>query len=305
MTKRCLDEATLQAFMDGELEPSRAAAAASHLAACDECAAAHAAAEREGSLFALAFAPDETVAVPSEVLRSRIGAAVARLEAEGESVQRRPQERVAGGLFASLMGLFNFTPQGAAAFAGLLAVVALGAVYFAVQRSQQTTPAAREVAEVKTRPEGRPAETATPEPTPGVPPMSAESNVNGVQAPVVQVAGAAPRRPVRKSVKPPRPDDAPAPAEEALPGESEYKTAIASLEKTIKLGGDESLRPSVRADYERNLALLDSAISRTREVAAQNPKDKDAVSFLMSAYQSKVELLTRVADQAQVAALGR
>jgi hypothetical protein len=61
----------------------------------------------------------------------------------------------------------------------------------------------------------------------------------------------------------------------------------------------------VRAAYERNLALLDSAISRTREVAAQNPKDKDAVGFLMSAYQSKVELLTRVADQAQVAALGR
>ena len=61
----------------------------------------------------------------------------------------------------------------------------------------------------------------------------------------------------------------------------------------------------MRADYERNLALLDSAISRTREVAKQNPKDKDAVGFLMSAYQSKVELLTRVADQAQVAALGR
>jgi hypothetical protein len=29
------------------------------------------------------------------------------------------------------------------------------------------------------------------------------------------------------------------------------------------------------------------------------------VGFLMAAYQSKVELLTKVADQAQVAAVGR
>ena len=61
----------------------------------------------------------------------------------------------------------------------------------------------------------------------------------------------------------------------------------------------------VRVTYERDLALLDSAIKETRRVAAENPKDKDAVGFLMSAYQSKVELLTKVADQAQVAALGR
>ena len=96
-----------------------------------------------------------------------------------------------------------------------------------------------------------------------------------------------------------------APKAEELPGEKEYQTAIASLEKTIKLGGDEAIRPALRADYERNLALIDSAITQTRQVAAQNPKDKDAVGFLMAAYQSKVELLTRVADQAQVAALGR
>jgi len=90
-----------------------------------------------------------------------------------------------------------------------------------------------------------------------------------------------------------------------LPGEKDYQTAIASLEKTIKMGGDATLRPAVRVDYERNLAILDSAINQTRQVAARNPKDKDAVGFLMSVYQSKVELLTKVADQAQVAALGR
>ena len=94
-------------------------------------------------------------------------------------------------------------------------------------------------------------------------------------------------------------------APEILPGEKDYQTAIASLEKTIKLGGDAALRPAVRVDYERNLAILDNAITQTRQAAVKNPKDRDAVGFLMSAYQSKVELLTKVADQAQVAALGR
>ena len=95
------------------------------------------------------------------------------------------------------------------------------------------------------------------------------------------------------------------PEEVVLPGEKDYQTAIASLEKTIEMGGDATLKPSLRVEYERNLAILDTAIAQTRQVAAQNPKDKDAVGFLMSAYQSKVELLTKVADQAQVAALGR
>jgi hypothetical protein len=71
------------------------------------------------------------------------------------------------------------------------------------------------------------------------------------------------------------------------------------------MGGDASLKPALRVTYERNIAILDSAIAQTRQVASQNPKDKDAVGFLMSAYQSKVELLTKVADQAQVSALGR
>ena len=96
-----------------------------------------------------------------------------------------------------------------------------------------------------------------------------------------------------------------APKEQGLPGEKDYRAAIASLENTIKMGGDASLKPALRVTYERNLAILDSAIAQTRQVATRNPKDKDAVGFLMSAYQSKVELLTKVADQAQVAALGR
>jgi len=303
MTKRCLDEGILQAYLDGELSHERAAEAASHLAACDACAAALAEAEEASSLFATAFAPDESVTVPSEILRSRIGAAVARLEDSAEPNQARSRGRNLGGLFATLAGLFSFRPQSAAALASLLAVVALALVYYSAQKSQQEpaqTPGGQQVAQSVPEPVSQPVViTRTPEafePTPAASPVSGPTKGT---TPVRK-----PRRgPARDSdVRPPA---ASAPEEAGLPGEKDYQTAIAALEKTIKLGGEESLRPAVRADYERNLAILDSAISQTRQVAARNPKDEDAVRFLMSAYQSKVELLSKVADQAQVAALGR
>ena len=80
MKNRCLDEGLLQAYIDGELSNEHAADAAAHIASCDACAEALAVAASENSFFAAAFAPEDSLAVPSEVLRSRIGAAVAQLE---------------------------------------------------------------------------------------------------------------------------------------------------------------------------------------------------------------------------------
>jgi hypothetical protein len=298
MTDRHLDEGIIQAYIDGELSQAHAAETAAHLAACEACSAALAEAEGETSFFAAAFAPDETLSVPTAALRSRVNAAVAQLEASTESNQQRSQGRRFGGFLASLAGLFSFTPQSAAAFAGLLVAVAVGIIYFSSQRPRPTPDKPQgmsEVAHVNTPPERPLALTPTPEVI-EPPTVTPHNNVNGGRPYVMASHN-------RSSIK--KAAVAPAPKEEALPGEKEYRTAIASLEKTIKLGGEESLKPLLRADYERNLALLDSAITQTRQVAAQNPKDKDAVSFLMATYQSKVELLTRVADQAQVAALGR
>lgn len=299
MTDRHLDEAVLQAYIDGELSHEQTAATSAHLAACEACSAALAEAEGETGFFAAAFAPDESVSVPTAALRARLNAAVAQLEASTESDQRHSQGWSFGGFLASLPGLFNFTPRSAAAFATALLAVAVGVIYISSQRSRPTQDkpqGSSEVAKINPAPE-RPLE-VSPTPTIVAPPAVAP-NEKGNGGPRHMQA----KHNTRDAKKRP-----PAPAalkEEELPGEKEYRTAIASLEKTIKLGGEESLRPSLRADYERNLALLDSAIKQTRQVAAQNPKDKDAVGFLMATYQSKVELLTRVADQAQVAALGR
>lgn len=56
------------------------------------------------------------------------------------------------------------------------------------------------------------------------------------------------------------------------------------------------MRPSMQAEYERNLALVDSALAAARSAAKSNPNDPDAAEFMFSAYQSKVDLLNTVAD---------
>ena len=307
MTKRCLDEGLLQAYMDGELSNESAAEAAAHVSSCDACSTALAEFEGDSALFA-AFAPQESISVPTEVLRSRINAAVAQLEEARGFNQSRSNGWSFNGFLASLSGLFSLAPQRAAGFASVLVLIAAGIIYFAVIK-QKGTPVSpqppREVASKGTTGTTNP--TVTTAPT-----LKAEEPVNtpaptpekGSRPAFVNI-GINPRRNAGRTEGPKPPTKKDAPKELVLPGEKDYRQAIASLETTIKMGGDATLKPALRVQYERNLAILDSAIGQTRKVAAQNPKDKDAVGFLMSAYQSKVELLTKVADQAQVAALGR
>jgi len=312
MTKRCLDEGLLQAYIDGELSNESAAEAASHIASCDACASALAGFEQDSAFFATAFAPDESVNIPTEVLRSRINAAVAQLEDARGLNQSRSNGWSFNGFLASLSGLFTFTPQRAAGFASVLALVAAGIIYFAVIKKTGTNDGPRpsqEIASNGVKP--APTDEATrPSPVveggdPDSPVDAALSNEKGNGKSGIVHAGLKPRRRVNRTEGPKTTATPEAKKELGLPGEKDYQTAIASLEKTIKFGGDATLKPALRVQYERNLAILDSAIDQTRKVAAANPKDKDAVGFLMSAYQSKVELLTKVADQAQVAALGR
>ena len=316
MTKKCLDEGIIQAYLDGELAPAAAQAAAAHLAHCDACAAALASAEQDQSFFAAAFAPDANVSVPTEILRARVDAAVARLEAAPGAEARRGWNL--GALMAPLSGLFSFTPQRAAAFAGVLAVLAFAVVFLAVRR--QTTPAGpgpnEVVRETRTAPPTPPAPVTAP---PDEKVAGEALNRDASPAPFVAKASAPKPRANRGrarieartekgslSTGAGSAETAAAPkAEPAVPGEKNYQEAIASLERVVKVGGDSVLNPSARIEYERNIAVLDRAIEETRRVALRNPKNKDAVSFLMSAYQSKVELLTTVADQAQVAAIGR
>lgn len=323
--KRCLDEGVLQAYMDGELSQELAVETAEHLAACERCAASLAEAEGEGVLLAAAFAPDESVTVPTEQLRARISAAVARLEPANETRAGRPGGWSLSALLAPLTSLFTLQPQrAAAAFAGLLAVVVFTAVFFTIQKpSPDKSSGGRQLA-------GGGTTTTTPTPPNNNSEQRAEvidapivrtdddgkgevgdpdevavnDNGDGINRIVVPAKYERERRPRRETARAANAVPV-SPSEQPLAGEKDYEQAIASLSRAISAGGDAVLKPQVRAEYERSVAVLDKAIEETRRVARRNPKDRDAVEYLMSAYQSKVELLTTVADQAQVAALGR
>jgi hypothetical protein len=81
-----------------------------------------------------------------------------------------------------------------------------------------------------------------------------------------------------------------------LPGERTYLRTIAALDSTIKSENDRPMRPALRAEYERNLALVDRALAAARHAAKKNPNDPDAAEFVFAAYQSKVDLMNTVAD---------
>jgi hypothetical protein len=89
--------------------------------------------------------------------------------------------------------------------------------------------------------------------------------------------------------------------EPVLEDEKTYISSIASLTSAIEAQGASGLTPTLRAEYERNLAVVNQAIISSRVAARRNPQDTDAKEFLRAAYQNKVELLSAVADQAQIA----
>jgi hypothetical protein len=200
------------------------------------------------------------------------------------------------GWLASFAGLFKVSPQRALGFASLIAVVAFAAIFAVVRWNQSETDNSKMlVAGVDNQTGVKSSPSPTPATTPNAPatPPDKDSNKD------------APLKP-RAPKKQPNPILVPAPSElpqgelataKPLPGEQNYLKAIDSLTVEIEASDATAMKPSLRAEYERNLAIVDQAISSTRRVARRNPNDRDASEFLYSSYQSKLDLLTAVAEQ--------
>ena len=284
---RCLDEATLQSYFDGELSGKLMESATSHLASCSACAAAARELEQELSLLTTALAAEFDENVPTERLRQRIDAAVldARLGAASA-----PQTSTFGAFVSNLL---NFGSQRTLAYASLVVLLAFAAL-FALVKMRTPAPAPPTVAQ--TTPVQNPAQNVVvTQPAPIVSPNAER----------VQVRIATPRKStdsVYRPVKVTNRDNATAktatPTVEPvklLPGERSYLQTIARLDSTIK-SNQKNMRPSLQVEYERNLAVVDRAIAATRSAAKRNPQDPDAADFMFAAYQSKVDLLNTIAD---------
>lgn len=276
---RCLDEATLQCYFDGELSPKLMESATSHLASCATCAAAARELAEEASMLESALAAEFEVAVPTAALRERIDAAVL-----GERVANAGRVEKAG-LFASVASVFSFNSQRNLGYASLVVVLAFSAIVGVVKFRQPETT------NFQTNPPSI-AKDSTPVPDTPVPGNSIKVDVANAAIESV-VSEPAPVRRSRPRSSTPKATPVNANHVRLLPGERSYLQAIARLDSTIK---QSSMRPSLQVEYERNLAVVDRAIAATRNAAKNNPNDPDAADFMFAAYQSKVDLLNTIAD---------
>src|ERR1051325_246880 len=282
--KRCLDEAKLQAYFDGELSLEQLESVTSHLASCANCAALARELEEESALVMNALAAELEASVPTERLRQRIDEAMLGNRLAAAQSSTKP---------GFLSGLLNFGTQRTLGYASLAVLVAFAAIMVAVKMKTTTpapAPSDRQIAVNVTpsTPSNADVNKSAPEVT-NAPVISHPIKVN---TPERQPANPGFRRvnytaPVAAAPKP-------APVK-LIPGERSYLQTIARLDSTIQ-SNKKSMRPSLQVEYERNLAVVDGAIAAARSAAKSNPSDPDAADFMFAAYQSKVDLLNTIAD---------
>jgi hypothetical protein len=295
--RECINEGILQAYIDDELSTDMAEGVAKHIAACAACAEAASAAFSEATLLSSAFEAEMTLDVPTVHLRERLDAAIADMNRPAVIFDEK-RDADTGGWLAALAGLFKVSPQRALGYASVIALIAFAAIFMSLRwnRTQTSTPSQTLVADNGTK-ETKPAVAPRPTPTP-----------DGSDSPATEPDRDRKQNPGKRTTpkKYVNPILVPAPRElpkdelvitEPLPGEQNYLKAIDSLTIEIEASGATAMKPSLRAEYERNLAIVDQAISSTRRTARRNPNDPDASTFLYSSYQSKLDLLSAVAEQ--------
>jgi hypothetical protein len=326
MRNDCFDEGVLQAYLDGELAPSRAGDVAAHLSQCEPCASVARAAAQELATFAMAFGANEPLSVPTERLRANIDARIAEMQptrasahAPSTSIVERLRAAVSA-LAASLV----FTPRQATALASFAVAALLLATVFYVFRPQSSAPGVNETGGQQIAKVNEPLQGATVggdangaggsrantrENTENEPSREEASPATGsVNRAITQRVKSVTQRDARAGevrYVTTRANEEIAAGGALLPVEKTYVSAIASLKSSIDQQRAVAMTPTLRAEYERNLAVVDHAIVASRVAAHRDPADKEAQEFLRTAYQDKLDLLHAVADQTQLASIGR
>ncbi len=291
MKNPCLDEGILQGYYDSELDAETLEYVVAHLSSCAACTALSREVESEMELANAAFASELSLSVPTMSLRARLDEAIAGLQSQPAEVINDSAATRVRAWFASLAASFNLTPQRAFGFASIALFVVLAAVVGGIMMRQ---PDAQDnFVAVK-----------------AIQDEQGDINFVGPQIPdapgaveTVEPGTVSKQRPARKVV-PASLDStqgvvADIAAPQVLPGEKNYLQAISLLTEAIEANGESSLQPTLLADYKRNLAVVDNAITATQRTARTNPNSADAAEMLYSIYQSKLDLLSAVAEQSR------
>lgn len=267
--RKCIDEGMLQAWFDDELDANTAADVAAHLHDCIHCAEAARTLEVENLIVSQGLSAVFGEAVPTERLRQRVEAAVAGLQVATLPTTSRTNRSVVNAV-RNLFPSFRVV-----AYASIAAAILIAGIFLAVNlRKERSAPSAGNV---------YPKEVVTPGPQ------------TSPEPPREVVAGGPSKTPAPPRPKPSRKRRASEPDAMSLAWlESQYQKAFPKLNEAIK--AQAPLPPSLRVEYEYNLALIDNDIITTRQIARTNPKDPLATQFMLAAYQSKIDLMNQFAQ---------
>lgn len=285
MRDLCLDEGILQSYYDGQLEPKALEQVSSHLTSCSFCAEAARRVESEMELTTGAFAAEMALSVPSERLRNRLDKAIAGLTAQPLLREEGTTSRLRAWL-ASFASTFNLSPQRAFAFASLLVFFVLAAVVGIIVMRQRDSKTNLELVQDNQK-------------VPSAWSFEGRTDVTDGTVKDQFATRTTPRRSIRTRTSGSSTDSQPLAAHRMLPGEKNYLQAISLLTDAIEANGETSLKPTLLADYKRNLEVVNHAISATQLTARTNPKSPDAAEMLFAVYQSKLDLLSAVAEQSR------
>jgi hypothetical protein len=271
--RKCIDEGMLQAWFDDELDANTAADVAAHLHGCIHCVEAAQTLEVENLIVSQGLS-EFGEAVPTERLRQRVEAAVAGLQVTAVPATNRTN-RTNRSVVNAVRNLFPRFRVVAYAAITVAAAILIAGIFLAVNlRKERSAPSAGNVSPkevVAPRPQ------VSPEPPPEV------------------VAGGPSKTPAPPRPKPSRKRRASEPDAMSLAWlESQYQKAFPKLNEAIK--AQAPLRPSLRVEYEYNLAMIDNDIINTRQIAWKNPKDTLAAQSMLAAYQSKIDLMNQFAQ---------
>lgn len=307
MMDKCYDEGTIQAFLDGELETDTLEAVARHTAACETCALVLQEAEEESSFAFSALGEEFNSLVPTERIRTSLYKEISQIEKTQKSVWMR--------IFGTG---FNFSNPSIIAFASLLMIVGLFTTLYIHRESQNVNT--NQVARI-------PVKKSTESVRQNVPDVVAPASAAGEsvesgenEAGTATVSQPVYKRPVENQPRFERAgyrvvktssrrvdsdssaDTSKNTLNEILPGEDAYVKTIATLSDSVNNRKDILLRPSERVAFERDLAVVNDAISKMRKEVRKNPKNEAAKQVLRSSYQNKIDLLNSVAEKSELMA---
>jgi anti-sigma factor RsiW len=305
MNGNCFDIGTIQAFLDGEATQEIAANVTHHVAACDTCALVLAEAEEQNSVVFSALGREMDTLVPTQRLWSRINDSIA------EEKSRTPFWKRA----LAFVNVNLANPSFAAA-AGILIVFGVFAAVWNFQSNVSivgtrpvdsvASPAPRDqnqIAEIGiTNGEidgvGQPALGTTASTASNVPSVIVSKLSENDLKKLVTKANFEGGRVQPKAQHAVLTEAAPG----YLPGEESYVKTIADLKQNVDSQKDETLRPSSRISYERDMAVVNDSIKKMREVVRKNPRNQAAKQVLYSSYQNKIDLLNSVVEREELMA---